>query len=133
MKTYFSDHWNKISLGSIGKGGRTNLKTEGVVAVGVRGVESLAFDVVAPPTIIVGVWTKVQSAGGNIVTALSVGVIVAARFHNVNFTRARPVTVDAVLGQHPDGGPKPVTSRQLGLDLDAAILDGGTKFCVDTT
>ena len=42
---------------------------------------------------------------------------------HINLAGQRPSTVGRILGQHPDGGPKPVTLGDLRDDLDFAILD----------
>ena len=94
-------------------------------------MESLALDVVSPPTVIGSVGTKVKSARGDIVSTLGVSVVVSTRLHDVNFTRAGPFAIDVVLGQHPNSRPQPVTSRKLGLNLNTAVFDGGTKLGVD--
>jgi len=104
------------------------LEAESVETLGVCGVESSVLVVVEPPTIVGRVGTPVESAAHDIVAALSVGVVVSAGLHDINFTRTRPGTVYIVLGQHPDGGPQPVTLRELGLDLDATELDGCTTL-----
>jgi hypothetical protein len=111
----------------------THLQAKRVEASSIRGMKSLALDVVAPPAIVVCVGTKVQRAGGDVVAALCVCEVVPAGFHDVNLARARPLSVDVVSRQHPDRRPKPVASRELGSHLDATKLDGRTQLGVDAT
>lgn len=113
--------------------GTTNLDAKDVVAGSVGSVERLALDVVAPPTVVGSVGTKVEGAGSDVVSALAVGVVVSAGLHNVDLTRAGPLAVHIVFGQHPDCRPQPVTGRELSLDLDTSVFDGGTKLGVDAT
>jgi hypothetical protein len=47
-------------------------------------VQGLALDVVEPPAVVVGVGTKVQRAGDDVVSALSVAGSIAARLHDVD-------------------------------------------------
>jgi hypothetical protein len=100
----------------------TYLDTERVVVGRVGRVQRLALDVVAPPAVVVGVGAKVQRARDNVAAALLISGSVTARLRDVDLTGARPWAVCVVLGQHPNSGPQPVTRRQLGDDLDSAVL-----------
>jgi hypothetical protein len=88
----------------------THLKAKGMIASCVSGVKSDTLNVVTPPTIIGRVGSEVQSAADNVVASLSVRVVVAAAFHDVNLTRLWPLAIFVVDRQHPDGWPKPVSS-----------------------
>jgi len=109
------------------------LNSESVKASSVGGVKGSTLYVVAVPAILRLHWAPVESRGDNVVTTLWVGVVVTTRLHDVNLTGARPWTVDGVGWQHPDGGPEPVTSWELRLDLDTSILDVSTELGVDAT
>ena len=58
-------------------------------------------------------------------------MVVPTRLDNVNLPTLWPLTIRIVDGQKPDSGPQPVTTGQLGFDLDTAILDYRTSFRVD--
>ena len=58
-------------------------------------------------------------------------MVVPTRLDDVNLPTLWPLAIRIVDGQKPDGGPQPVTSGQLGFDLDTAILDHRTSFSVD--
>ena len=113
--------------------GRSYLNTESVVVSSIGGVQSLALNIVLPPAVVIGVGTEVQRTGDDVVAALSVALVVAARLHDVDLAGARPGAIYAVLGQHPDGRPQPVSSGQLGDDLNATVLDVGAELGVDAT
>jgi len=100
------------------------LYTVGVCLLGPRGVESLALVVVLVPTVVVRIGAPVKSAADNVVATLRVSVVVATRFDNINFTGCGPSAVGVVDGQHPDGGPKPISIRKDCLYLDTSKLDG---------
>lgn len=109
------------------------LNTESVETGSVCGVKSLALDVVTPVAIIGGVRPPMQGAANNVVTTLRVGVVVAARLCNVDFTRFGPRSIGVVHWQHPDGWPQPISARELCFHFNAAILDRfstpGTETC----
>jgi hypothetical protein len=108
-------------------------KTKSVETSSVGSVKSSVLVVVEPPTVVGRVGTPVESAAHDVVTALRISVVVSTRLHDVDFTRARPCTIDIVLGKHPNGGPHPVTGRKLGLDLDTTELDGYTVLGADAS
>lgn len=108
-------------------------ETESVETRAVSSVESLTLDVVLVPAVVVGIRTPVKSGRDDVVAALRVGVVVTARLNNVDLTRRRPWAVGVVNRQHPNGWPEPVTGRQLSLDFDTAVLDGGAGLGVDTS
>merc|ERR550539_5130 len=49
--------------------------------------------------------------------------VVTATFHYVDLARRGPTTIIVVLRQHPNGGPQPFASGQLGSHLDTAVLE----------
>lgn len=112
---------------------RSPLETVDVEALGIGRVKSLALDVVLPPCVVVGVRSPVECRRDNVVTTLRVGVVVTAGLHQVNLTRRRPWAVGVVDRHHPNGRPEPVTCGQLGLDLDAAVLDRSTSLRANAT
>lgn len=102
-----------------------------MVALGEGSVEGGALVVVPEPGIIGGVRTPVEGGGDDVVATHRVSVVVATRLCDVDLTGRGPGTVGVVHGQHPDGGPHPVTSGQLGYDLDTAVLDRRTELGAD--
>lgn len=136
MKRYLLVHYTVSRCeegGGIGagKGRETYLEAEGVELVGVGCVQGGTLLDVAPPAVGVGIWAKVQRAVDNVVAPRRVREVVAARGCDVDFARPRPLAVDLVDGQHPDGGPQPVARRQLGDDFDPPVLDVGAALGVD--
>ena len=109
------------------------LDAEGVRGGGEGGVQGVALHVGAPPRVVVGVRAPVQRTRHDVVAALGVGVVVPARLADVDLARFGPWAVDAVDGQHPDGGPEPVTLGQRGGDLNASVLDRSTLLGVDSS
>ena len=72
----------------------------------------------------------VEGTASHVVAAHFVGVVVASRFHDVNFTRVGPFTIRIVHGHHPDCWPEPVSLWKLSFDLDPAILDGDALLSI---
>lgn len=66
------------------------------------------------------------------ITATWIGDYVASGLHDIDLATPWPNTIHRVRGQHPDGRPEPVTSRQLGNDLDTAIFDANFALGVDS-
>ena len=97
----------------------------------IRSVQRRSLDIRPPPGIIILVGSPMKSRGHDVVAALRIRIVVPARFGDIDFARLGPRPVRIVDGQHPDGGPEPVSGRQLGSYLDAAIFDGGALFRVD--
>ena len=58
-------------------------------------------------------------------------MIVAPRFHDVDFAACGPGTVHGVGGHHPDGWPKPVAFGDLSSHFDASGFDCCAESCVD--
>ena len=85
------------------------LDAESVEARAVRGVQGLALDVRAPPCIIGGVGAPVQGAADDVIAALLVGVVVPSGLGDVDLATLGPLPIHGIFGQHPDGGPEPVT------------------------
>ena len=85
-----------------------------------------------PIPIILLVGTPVERAGDNVVSAGRIAVIVASGLGNIDFARLGPRPECVVDGQHPDGGPEPVTDRHLGYNFDTTVFDGCTFEGVDT-
>ena len=102
------------------------LETKHVGGFGESGVQGVTLDVSAVPGVGGFGGTPVHGRGDDVVTALSVGVVVAAGLHDVDFARGRPGTVGVVHGHHPDCRPKPVALRESGCYFDAAVLFGLT-------
>jgi hypothetical protein len=50
-------------------------------------------------------------------------MVVTSRFHDIDLAAGGPRSVGVFDGHHPDGGPQPITFRDLGLDLDTSVLD----------
>ena len=48
-------------------------------------------------------------------------LLVSSRLDDVDFAGRRPLPVDVLGWQHPDGRPQPVAQRHLGPDLDLAV------------
>jgi hypothetical protein len=61
-------------------------------------------------------WTKA------IVTTNWIRNIVTSWFHDVDFTRSRPVSIFVVFRKEPDCGPEPVSLGELSLNLNSTIL-----------
>ena len=57
-------------------------------------------------------------------------MIVASRFHDVDLAAGGPRSIGVFHGHHPDGGPQPITFRDLGFDFDASVLDRCAELCV---
>jgi len=57
-----------------------------VLRLSIGGVESLPLDVGSPPSIICGVGTPVKGGGDDVVTSLTVGVVITTALYNVDFT-----------------------------------------------
>ena len=102
------------------------LKAEGVFLSSVCGVKSAPLHVRAPPSIIGWVRAPVKSRRDDVVPTLLVGMVVSTRLANINLARLGPRSVGVVHWQHPNCGPQPVTSRELGSDLNTSVLDGST-------
>ena len=100
---------------------------------GVGSMECSSLDIGLPPGIVCRVRAPVKSGGNDVVSSLSIGVVVAARFNNVNFTRQGPRSIGGVHGQHPDGRPDPISSGESSSNLDTSVFDGSAGFGVDTT
>jgi hypothetical protein len=96
-------------------------------------MQSPPLYVIAPPSIITWIGTEVQGATNDIVAALRKCPVVATGLSDVNFSGSRPVSIPVVLGQHPDSGPKPIASRKLGDDFDAAKLNRRAELGVNTS
>lgn len=92
-------------------------------AGGVSGVESCLLLARAPVTVIRLVGTPVKSASDYVVSAGRIAVIVASRLDNINFARCGPRSECVVDGQHPDGGPKPVSLWHCGYNFDTTVFD----------
>ncbi len=103
-----------------------------VRAGSVRSMESFLLLAGTPIPVILLVGTPVESAGDNVVSAGRIGVIVASGLSNINFARCGPRPECVVDGQHPDGGPEPVTLRHCGYNFDTTVFDGCTFEGVDT-
>lgn len=86
-----------------------------------------------PPSIVGGVRSPVECRRHDVVAALGVRPIVAARLHDVNLSRLGPRAVGILDGQHPDGRPQPVSLGKLCSDLDTAVLDSGALLGVDAS
>jgi len=110
----------------------TNLNTEFVVACCKCRVQCVTLDVVTPPAVVFAVGTKVQRAGDVVYTSFGVAWGIAACFSNVNLTGARPLAVYIILGQHPNGRPKPISAGEFGNNFKPAVFDIGAEFGVDT-
>mmetsp|Transcript_16161 Transcript_16161/g.43518 ORF Transcript_16161/g.43518 Transcript_16161/m.43518 type:complete len:291 (+) Transcript_16161:121-993(+) len=53
-----------------------------------------------------------------------VGLVgIAPALHEVDLAAGGPLAVGLVLGEEPDGGPQPVSPRQLGAHLEPAVLE----------
>jgi hypothetical protein len=50
-------------------------------------------------------------------------MVVTSRFHDIDLAAGGPRSVGVCDGHHPDGGPQPITFRDLGLDFDASVFD----------
>ncbi len=74
------------------------LQAKGVFAGGICGVESLSLVVGSPPCVVGWVGTPVESGRYNVVSSLCIGVVVSARFSNIDFSRLGPRTVGVVDG-----------------------------------
>lgn len=107
------------------------LHAESVEGLGVGGELGLALDIRRPPCIGGDVRPKVQRAADDVVATGGVRVVVAARLHDVDLARPRPVAVGCVLGQHPDGGPQPVALGQLRHHLHPSKLDVSARLGID--
>ena len=95
------------------------------------GVQRVALDVGPPPGVVGRVGAPVQRARDDVVAALGVGVVVASRLGNVDFAGLGPWAVLGFDRQHPDTGPEPVSSWEVGGDFDASVLDRGSGLGVD--
>lgn len=52
------------------------------------------------------------------------GVVdVASALHDIDLAASWPLAVFVVAGEHPDGGPQPVTFGQFGFHLNPTVLD----------
>lgn len=109
------------------------LEAEGVEAFGIGCVEGGALDVVTPPSVIVRVRPPMERTADDVVSALSVCVIVSARLHNIDLTRLRPWSVCVFHWQHPDRRPKPIARWQVRFDFNPAKLDTCTFLGIDTS
>lgn len=56
------------------------------------------------------------------------GAIISERLQDVYLTGGWPIAVVLFFREHPDGGPQPITSRHLRLDLKAAIRHAESSF-----
>jgi hypothetical protein len=72
----------------------------------------------------------VQCRGDYVVASESIGMVVTSRFHDVNLAAGGPCSVGVFDGHHPDGGPQPITFRDLGLDFDTSVFDRCAELCV---
>ena len=107
------------------------LQAEGVEGACVRRVQRLPLDVGAPPRVHGRRGAPVQRAADDVVAALGVGPVVAARLRHVDLAGRGPGPVGGVHGEQPDRGPEPVALGELGGDFDAAEFDGGAAAGVD--
>ena len=90
-------------------------------ASGVSGMESFLLLTGAPVPVILLVGSPMESAGDNVVSAGRIGVIIAARLGDIDFAGCGPRSECIVDGQHPDGGPEPVTLWHFGYNLDTTV------------
>lgn len=109
------------------------LHAKGVEGLRERRVQSIALHIGTPPGIVGSIWSPVESTGDDVVATLSVGVIVAPGFGNVNLARLRPNPISVFDGQHPDGGPEPVASWKGSRNLHATVFDRCAFLGVDPT
>jgi len=72
--------------------------------------------------ILIPAGTPVKSGTEPVVTLTGVAWSIAARLHNINFTRCWPRSILVSFGKHPNGRPEPVTLRELSIDLNTAVL-----------
>ena len=103
-----------------------------VKRLSVGAVQSGAFDVSPPPCVVGAVRSPMERRARDVVAALSVCVVVATRFKNVDFAGLGPRAVDGFGREHPDGGPEPVACGKAGGDFNATIGDGGAFGSVET-
>ena len=108
-------------------------QTKGVFAGSIGGVESLSLVVCAPPCVVSCVWSPVKSGRHNVVSSLCIGVVVPARFNNIDFSGQGPRTVGVVDGQHPNRWPQPISYWHLCSNLDTSVFDRSSSFGVDTS
>jgi len=102
--------------------------TIGVEAASIGCMQRLSFDIVSPPAIVSSIGSPVKRAAHNVVATLRISVVVAAGFHDVNFTGARPWSIGVCGWKHPDGRPQPISRRQLCGNLNSAELDLGANL-----
>lgn len=107
------------------------LKAKSVESTAVSGVQRLTLVISLPPSVISRVGPPVKSRRSNVVAALSIGMVVTTRLHDIDFSRGRPGTIGVIDGQHPDSRPQPVAYRQLCSDFNTAVLDFCSLECVD--
>ena len=109
----------------------TPLQAIGMFAGGVSGMERFLLLTGAPVPIILLIRTPVEGASDNVISTGGIAVVVASGLGNVDFARFGPRSKCVVDGQHPDGGPKPITLWHCGHNFDTTILDGCTFKTVD--
>ena len=80
--------------------------------------------------VVVRIRAPVQCRGDYVVASESIGMVVTSRFHDVNLAAGGPCSVGVFDGHHPDGGPQPITFRDLGLDFDTSVFDRCPELCV---
>ena len=99
--------------------------------VGEGGVQGVALDVSAPEGVVRAVGPPVQRGRDDVVAAARVGVVVAARLHDVDLAAGGPHAVVRLGGEEPDRRPDPVAFGEFGGDFDTAIFDGAAFLGVD--
>lgn len=101
----------------------TPLQAIGVFACGVSGMKGFLLLAGAPVSVILLVWTPVESTSDDVVSASRIAVVVTSGLANIDFARCGPRSECVVDGQHPDGGPEPVTLGHCGYDFDTTVFD----------
>ena len=101
----------------------TPLQAIRVFAGSISGMESFLFLVGAPVPVVLLIGTPVEGASDNVVPARRIAVVVTSRLSDINFARCGPGSECVVDGQHPDGGPQPVTHWHRSYNFDTTVFD----------
>lgn len=97
------------------------------------GVKRTPLYIGLPPIIVGGVRAPMKSTRYDVVTALSVGIVVSSRLHDIDLAGPGPCTIAFVDGQEPYGRPKPIALWECCCHFDPTVLDGPRTIRVNAT